>query len=45
MGILIFVGVFLEVNVGTGTLVTLEAAAAGGTYNIVSVSPLGSVSV
>src|SRR5260370_20481070 len=45
MGILIFVGVFLEVNVGTGRLVTLEAAAAGGTYNIVSVSRLGSVSV
>src|SRR5260370_31604949 len=45
LGILIFVGVFLEVDVGTGSLVTLEAAAAGSTYNIVSVSRLGILSV
>ncbi|PYX26136.1 MAG: hypothetical protein DMG82_02770 [Acidobacteria bacterium] len=44
LGILIFVGVFLEVDV-RGNLVILEAAAAGSTYNIVSVSRLGSVSV
>src|ERR1700739_1088525 len=45
VGILRFVGEFLEVNVGTGSLVTLEAAGAGGTYKIVTVSRLGSVSV
>jgi hypothetical protein len=38
---LIFVGVLLNVDVGTGRLV-LEAAAAGGTYNIVSVFRWGS---
>jgi hypothetical protein len=41
----IFVGV-LRVVVGAGGLVTLEAAAAGGTYNIVSVLRVdGSTSV
>src|SRR5271169_4888489 len=40
LGILMFVGVFLEVDVGTGRLMTLEAAGAGSTYNIVSVSRL-----
>jgi hypothetical protein len=39
---LIFVGVFLKVDVGTGRLVPLEAAAAGGTYNIVIVFRSGS---
>jgi len=32
------------VDLDTDRLVTLEAAAAGGSYNIVSVSSLGSVS-
>ena len=34
---LIVVGVVLKVDVGVGALVTLEVAAAGGTYKIVSV--------
>jgi len=45
LGILIAVGVYLEVDVGTERLVSLEAAAAGGIYSIVSLSHLGSVSV
>jgi hypothetical protein len=42
---LIFVGVVLKVDVGAGRLATLEAAPAGGRYNIVSVLRVGSGSV
>jgi hypothetical protein len=39
---LIFVGVFLKVDVGAGDVLTLEAAPAGGRYNIVNLCLLGS---
>jgi hypothetical protein len=42
---LIFVAAFLNVNVGPASLLTLRAAAAGGTYNIVNLSRVGSVSL
>jgi len=42
LGMIIFGWIFLKVDLGTGGLVTLEAAAAGGTYNIVSVLRSGS---